>query len=143
MAEQTTGPIKVVLRWVQILDTLDPAYEEKGEFRFTARVTDGSGTVHETRMPEEGRYPISDHPAWRKKGLDQVIFEGEPGAELTVELIGEELDRLTPNEQLDSYRRVFEGPADRWIGRYSPDAEGPADPETMSNWRVCYDIERG
>ena len=38
MAEQTGGRIKVVLRWVQILDKLEPAWKDKGEFRFIARI---------------------------------------------------------------------------------------------------------
>jgi hypothetical protein len=27
------------------------------------------------------------------------------------------------------------------VGRYAPDDEGSNDPENMSNWRICYDIE--
>mgnify|MGYP006205707773 CR=1 FL=1 len=79
MAEQTGGRIKVVLRWVQILDKMEPAWKEKGEFRFTARVSteNGGGVVKELRFPEQGHYDISDHPAWNKVVLNRTIFEGE------------------------------------------------------------------
>jgi hypothetical protein len=78
MAEQTGGRIRVVLRWIQILDKMEPAWKEKGEFRFTTRVSteNGGGVVQEMRFPEQGHYDISDHPAWNKVVLNRTIFEG-------------------------------------------------------------------
>lgn len=145
MAEQSGARIRVTLRWVQILDKLEPAFEEEGEFRFTAKVSSQNrgGIVQETRLPRKKEfYRISDHPAWNRLRLDEVLFDGEVDDHLEVELIGEELDFLTPNEQLDLYRRVFEGPPDSWIGVYGPGDEDSTDPENMKNWRVCYAIER-
>lgn len=149
MAEQTGGRIRVVLRWVQILDKMEPAWKEKGEFRFTARVSseNGGGIVKEMRFPEQGHYDISDHPAWNKVVLNRTIYEGPIEDHLVVELNGEEIDTLSKNDQLDSYRREFRGNPKNFAGWYGPgddvppDQVNPADPENMSNWRICYVIE--
>jgi hypothetical protein len=147
MPEQT-GRIRVVLRWIQILDKMEPAWKEKGEFRFTARITSENegGIVREMRFPEQGHYDISDHPAWNKVVLNRVLFEGAVQDHLVVDLRGEELDTLTANDQLDHYRREFRGDPTSWIGWYGPGDDtaqevNTADPENMSNWRVCYVIE--
>lgn len=142
--------IRVVLRWIQILDKMEPFYKDRGEFRFSSRVaTDAGGSVQETRFPTEGYYEISDHPAWNKLNLDKVIFEGEVDQKLVVELRGEEIDTLSANDQLDRYQRVFNGPPSEFLGIYGPGedlAQGAStvegDPENMSNWRVNYIIER-
>lgn len=149
MAEQTSGRIKVVLRWVQILDKLEPAWKEKGEFRFTARISSENrgGVMSELRFPEEGHYDISDHPAWNKVVLNRTLFEGEVEDHLMIELNGEEVDTFSKNDVLDSYRREFRGDPKSWAGWYGPgddvppDEVNPADPENMSNWRICYVIE--
>jgi hypothetical protein len=149
MAEQTGGRIKVVLRWIQILDKMEPAWKEKGEFRFTARVSSENrgGVVREMKFPEEGHYDISDHPAWNKVVLNRTIFEGEIDDHLVIELGGEEVDTFTKNDVLDSYRREFRGRPKSWAGWYGPGDDVPpdevntADPENMSNWRICYIIE--
>lgn len=148
MAQQTGGRIKVVLRWIQILDKMEPAWKEKGEFRFTARVSsEDRGVLREMKFPEQGHYDISDHPAWNKVVLNRTIYEGEIGEHLIVEFNGEEVDTFSKNDMLDSYRREFRGPPARWAGWYGPGDDVPpdqvntADPENMSNWRVCYIIE--
>jgi hypothetical protein len=57
--------------------------------------------------------------------------------------MGEELDFLTPNDQLDPYRRAFSGEPSSWLGSYVPgDDPLPTDPENLSNWRVAYTIEK-
>jgi hypothetical protein len=138
--------IKVTLRWIQILDNLEPFYKERGEFRFSAAVSSDDRQPVTTRFPTEGYYEISDHPAWNKLNLDRVLFEGDVENSLTVELSGEELDTMSANDQLDHYKRTFGGPPATWIGHYGPgefEADiDPNDPENMSNWRVSYDIER-
>jgi hypothetical protein len=146
MAEQTR--IRVVLRWIQILDRMEPGWKEKGEFRFATRVAtgNGSGLVQEMRFPERGHYDISDHPAWNKVVLDRTIFEGPVDDQLVVEIRGEEVDLLSTDDQLEAYRREFRGDPSAWIGRYGPGDDigaelDPTDPENMSNWRVCYVIE--
>ena len=132
--------IQVVLRWIQILDKLEPFFKETGEFVFRSKVESG-GKVDEFRFPEEGYYAISDKPGWnRLEKLNKVLFDGVPGDELVVELTGEELDQFSANDQLDHYRREFTGAPDQWAGHYEPVDEGSTDPENMSNWRVCYDI---
>ncbi|HKJ92302.1 MAG TPA: hypothetical protein VJ957_03990 [Longimicrobiales bacterium] len=137
--------IRVTLRWLQILDNLEPAYDEEGEFRFHSRVTSRNGDiVDERQFPETGYYSIRDHPAWNKLNkLDKVLFEGEVQDHLVVELNGEEIDLLSANDHLEAYRREFEGPVESWAGRYEPGDEGgkETDPENMSNWRIGYDIE--
>lgn len=141
MAEQSGNRVKVVLKWVQILDDLEPFFQEKGEFRFKSKVTSDAngGTVRETRFPEKGHYQISDHPAWNKIGLEKVLFEGEVDNRLEIELYGEEID-VGSIDELETYHRVFEGPPSRWMGRYAPGDESSDDPENLSNWRLCYEI---
>jgi hypothetical protein len=134
--------LRVTLRWIQILDKMEPFYKERGEFRFSARVT-GDTRTQETRFPPEGHYEISDHPAWNKLNLEKVIFEGEVSGQLKVELTGEELDFLSANDQLDHYERTFAGDPISWVGEYNPGEDATStDPENMSNWRVAYVIER-
>lgn len=138
---QTGERIRVYLHWLQILDQLDPSYEDAGEFRFTVKVH-VDGQVHERKFPKEGHYSISDHPAWNKLPMQEAVFEGEVRNELIVELNGEEIDFLSSNESLEPYKRTFSGQPSSWIGRYCPGDEGSTDPENMSNWRVCYEIQK-
>lgn len=144
MAEQGTDRIRITLRWIKILDKLEPFFKEKGEFRFRAKIaSEGEGAFSaETRFPEQGYYQISDRPGWNFVELNKVIFEGDVGENLTVELFGEELDELSANDQLDDYRREFHGPVESWYGVYKPHDEREDDPEQLSNWHLCYVIER-
>ena len=133
--------IRVTLRWIQIKDNLEPFYKEYGEFFFRTKVTTGEETV-EHRLPEKGHWEISDHPRFNKVDkIDKVLFEGEAGDSLVVELLGEEIDVFTPNDHLDSYRREYTGSAEDWVGLIDPTDEGSDDPENMTNWRVGYSIE--
>ncbi len=144
MSGQAGTRIRVTLRWVQILDDLDPFFKKKGEFVFWARVStdNNGGHTQETRLPREGHYPISDHPRWnRLRDLDKVLFEGEVTDHLTVELRGEELDQFTKNDHLERYKRTFTGPIADHIGVVQPGDESGGDPENLSNWRVGYEIE--
>jgi hypothetical protein len=144
MTGQGGTRIRVTLRWLQILDNLEPFFKDKGEFVFWSKViTDNhGGNVQETRMPLKGHYSISDRPRWnRLKNLDKVLFEGEVSDHLVVELRGEELDQFSANDQLDTYRRTFTGPIGKHIAVIQPGDEGSDDPENMSNWRIGYEIE--
>lgn len=132
--------IRVTLIWVQILDDLEPPWAESGQFRFRARVETGN-EVQETRIPTEGTFSIQDHPAWNRKRVNRVIYEGEAGDSLTVELSGVERDILSADDELEPYRRSFTGDPESWVGEYTFADEGPDDPEAMSNWRVCYWVE--
>jgi len=141
MSENGGNRIRVILRWIQIKDNLEPAWDDEGEFRFWSRVTT-AGQSHELTFPEKGYWAISDHPRRNKVDkIDKVLFEGEVGDSMTVELFGEELDKLSANDFLEEYRREFTGPPSSWVGRYQPTDEGVGDPENLSNWRVCYDVE--
>ena len=136
-----TRKVRVILRWIQIKDSLEPFYDETGEFFFTTRVSTG-GQVVENRLPEEGQWEISDHPSRNKVDkIDLVLFEGELGETMTVELLGEEVDPVGANDHLETYAKDFTGPAETWIGRQAPGDEGSDDPENLSNWRICYDVE--
>lgn len=141
MTDTPGKQIRVTLRWIQIKDKLEPFFKEYGEFFFTTRVTSGNRTV-ENRLPEEGHWEITDHPRFNKVDkIDKVIFEGEAGDTLVVEMNGEEIDQFSANDQLDAYRKEFVGDPEAWVGRQAPGDEGSTDPENMSNWRICYDVE--
>lgn len=142
MSEKDGNRIRVVLRWIQIKDNKEAMWDDEGEFRFRAKVTT-AGEAHESEFPKEGYWSISDHPRRNKVDkIDKVLFEGDVGDSLVVELFGTELDQITPNDHLETYRREYTGDVAGWIGRHEPTDEGTGDPENLSDWRVCYDIER-
>ncbi len=141
MSETGANQIRVILRWIQIKDSHD--LDGEGEFRFHAKVSTG-GRSQELDFPDPpAYYRIKDHPRFSKVDkLDKVLYEGEAGETMLVELSGFEYDRFSPPDALAEYRREFTGPVDSWLGRYQPTDEGPDDPENMTDWRVCYDVER-
>ena len=136
--------IRVTLKWIKILDNLEPFYKETGEFRFRSRVSSetGEGFSHETKFPEEGHYSLSDKPGWNYVTLNKTLYEGDADEHLLVELFGEEIDLLSANDALDHYKREYRGPVAEWAGLYEPADEGSDDPEAMSNWRISYLIEK-
>ena len=103
--------IRVTLRWIKILDNLEPFYKETGEFRFRSRISSesGEGFSHETHFPEEGHYSLSDKPGWNYVTLNKNLFEGEVEDHLSVELYGEEIDVMSANDELDHYQRDHRG----------------------------------
>jgi hypothetical protein len=136
--------IRVTLKWIKILDNLEPFYKETGEFRFRSRISSetGEGFSHETKFPEEGHYSLSDKPGWNYVTLNKTLYEGDADEHLLVELFGEEMDLLSANDALDHYKREYRGPVAEWEGLYEPADEGSDDPEAMSNWRISYLIEK-
>ena len=133
--------VRVTLRWIRIKSTLEPFYKDHGDFRFRARVTSGT-RVKETRLPETGHWEITAHPKHNKVDeIDAVLYEGQTGGTLLVELFGEELDRASKNDPLDPYRREFVGEPAAWAGRYQPGDEGVSDSEELRLWAICYDVE--
>jgi len=141
MSENGGTRVRVTLRWIQIKDNKEAPWDDEGEFRFTSRVTTG-GQTRELEFPEQGYWSISDHPRRNKVDkIDKVLYEGEAGESLVVELSGVELDQLTANDHLADYRREYTGDPKSWAGRHQPTDEGVSDPENMVDWRVCYDIE--
>jgi hypothetical protein len=137
--------IRVTLRYIEVLDRKD--LDEYGEFVFRFKASIPEREVERSvRLPESGHYSVSDHPAMNRLKLDKVIFESEvsDGDTLVLEASGEELDFLSPNDQLAPYRREFSGPVSSWIGRHTPWDEGTddvADPEQMDDWRFSFEIE--
>ena len=138
---ENAGQIRVILRWIQIKDNKEAMWDDEGEFQFRSKITTG-GQAHELKFPEQGYWSISDHPRRNKVDkIDKVLYEGPAGSDLVVELFGTELDDLTPNDELQDYRREFTGDAASWVGRHQPTDEGSGDPENLTDWRICYDIE--
>ncbi|HUP19501.1 MAG TPA: hypothetical protein VM778_06065 [Gemmatimonadota bacterium] len=135
------APVRVTLKWIQITDNLEPGRDKEGEFVFRIRVETDGGEIVETRLPEEGSWFISQKPGKNRVKLDEVVFEGEAGSRLVVELTGEEQDRLTGSDSLETYRREFAGEPSSWVGLHGPGDEGDEDPENLSNWRIGYEIE--
>ena len=137
--------IRVTLRYIEILDSKDADGEGEFVFTFKGAVPD-RGEEQSLRIPETGHMAISDHPSMRKVTMNKVFFEGEveDGETLVVEGNGEELDRISANDQLRSYRREFTGAVSDWVGEYTPWDEGSADaadPEQLGDWRLAYSIE--
>lgn len=141
MSDNGGGQIRVTLRWIQIKDNKEAMWDDEGEFRFRSVVTT-AGQSHEIEFPEQGYWSISDHPRRNKVDkIDKVLYEGAFGDNLVVELFGVELDDFSANDHLEDYRREFTGESSSWVGRHQPTDEGSEDPENMTDWRVCYDIE--
>ena len=133
--------IRVVLRWIQIKDNKEAMWDDEGEFRFRSKITT-AGHSKELEFPEQGYWSISDHPRRNKVDkIDKVLYEGDAGDTLVVEMFGVELDQMSANDHLADYRREYTGPTSSWIGRHQPTDEGSSDPENMVDWRICYDIE--
>ena len=77
--------VRVILRWIQVKDTLDPFFKDKGQFRFWSKVTSG-GDTQELKFPEKGHYSISDHPRFSKiDKLDKVLWDGAVADESVVD----------------------------------------------------------
>jgi hypothetical protein len=135
--------VRVVLERIQILDDLDPFIKGQGEFRFRGRAhsRNNGGLSTELRFPQRGHYSISDVPGHNTVQFDLVLFEGFVEDHLAVELTGIEMDTFDRDDKLCSYRRVFDGPPDRWLGAYGPRDE-KIDLEDLDAWRVWYRIER-
>lgn len=144
MSEQKGERIRVILKMIQIHDNLEPPGDDEGEFRFFCTVSSRNrgGIVEKTKLPRKKKfYRISDNPAWNRLPLNEVLFEGEVDDHLEIEILGEELDFLTPNDQLEPYNRVFEGDPKTWYGIHKPGDEGSDDPERMQSWWVYLEIE--
>ena len=141
MSEKGSKRVRVTLRWIQIKDNKEAMWDDEGEFRFKSRVITG-GQTRELEFPEQGYWSISDHPRRNKVDkIDKVLYEGDAGPSLVIELSGVELDQMSTNDTLTEYRREYTGDPRSWAGRHQPTDEGSDDPENMADWRVCYDIE--
>lgn len=144
MSNAAPERIRVILRWIQVLETHEPFFKKAGEFRFVATIGAGeNGRVTKTHLPEKGHLTISSSFAQNKVTFDKVLFEDDVRDSLTIEVTGEEVDLLTKNDQLPTYRREFSGSPEAWIGWYGPGDDTPGeDPENLKSWRLCYVIEK-
>ncbi len=143
MEEQRGEKVRVVLRWIQILDRKEPFFKSRGEFVFNSKVhtPDNGGITVERRMPETGYYSLTDDPVHNRVRLDIPIFEGYVENELAIEMTGYEIDSTSQNDELQPYRRVLTGPPSSWLGNYGPGDEHP-DAEELTDWRIWYSIEK-
>jgi hypothetical protein len=139
--------IRFTLDWLEITDSMD--LDGVGEFRFLFRVrSDLRGVLRDTLLPEEGTVSISERAGHNHLGpLDLVLYEGpvERGERVTLEVTGEEVDLLSPNDEIEYYERSFTGDPDGWVGTYAPwdgDGSGGRDPEQRAQWLLSYRIER-
>lgn len=134
--------IRVVLRWIQILDIKEAFFKKTGQFRFVSTVSGGQDGPVTTNLPENGHLTVSDSFAQNRITFDTVIFEGTAGDDMGVEIRGEEVDRFSKNDPLPVYRREFSGDPSSWVGWYGPGDEEPTEEkENLGDWRVCYEIE--
>jgi hypothetical protein len=145
MGASSGEKIRVILKMIQIHDSLEGPGDDEGEFRFHVTVSSRNrgGIEEKTQLPRKKKfYRISDNPAWNRLTLNEVLFEGEVDDHLEVEILGEELDLLTANDELTPYRRTFEGDPASWVGIHKPGDEGSDDPERMDDWWVYLEIQR-
>ncbi|MGH8352634.1 MAG: WD40/YVTN/BNR-like repeat-containing protein [Pseudomonas sp.] len=137
--------IRVILEKVRVLDDQDPCFKGRGEFQFNACVgfNDDACRRHFRRLPHCGSYKISDWPGCNEQVIETCLFDGFVAEEdrMTVALLPVEQDLLDPDDVLRRYRRIFNGPPETWVGRYSPGDEGQGDPEALGDWQVWYRIE--
>lgn len=137
--------VRVTVSYVEILDRKD--LDEHGEFVFEFRASvPGRQLDQATRVPESGHLSISDHPSMNKVSLNTKVFEGEvdEGDTLVLEVRGRELDMMSKDDELTTYRRELTGPVSSWAGSYTPWDEGAADapdPEQLGDWRLAYTVE--
>jgi hypothetical protein len=139
--------VRFILDWLEITDSMD--FDSVGEFRFLFRVlSDRRGILRDTPLPEEGTLAISERPGQNHLGpLDLLLYEGlvERGETVTLEVTGEEVDLLSPPDEVEFYERSFSGDPEGWLGTYSPWDEnepGRTDPERRAQWMLSYRIER-
>ncbi len=140
--------VRFTLDWIEITDSMD--LDSVGEFRFLFRLrSERRGLLRDTYLPPDGTLEISEDPEKNHLGpLDLVLWEGavEPGETVVLEATGEEVDLLSPNDELEWYERVFQGDPAGWVRAYGPwDGEGTPgprpDPESLAQWRLAYRVE--
>lgn len=135
----TYQKICLILEKIQILDDHDPFLKGKGEFRFQARIHTNKETK-QIQFPKKGHYKISDKPTKNVVKLNLPIFEGYVDDYLGLEISGIEKDTFDPDDKLCTYKRVFKGTPDSWMGSYGPGNE-KVEFEDLGDWKVWYRIE--
>lgn len=134
--------IKIILDKIQILDDQEPFFKGKGEFRFYSKVysSDNGGVSMKNKFPEDGCYKLSDKPGKNEVIINEVIFNDFVEDNLFVQIGGLELDTFDPDDRLCTYKRLFNGDIETWIGAYA-NHNGDVNPENLGAWKVWYSIE--
>lgn len=140
--EKYPGNLQVILDWIEVTDSMD--LDGVGEFRFLCRVRSNfRGLVKDTMFPEEGIISIPEKASKNHVGpLDLLLYDGpvEVGETFTLEITGEEVDYLSPNDEVEWFEREFAGDPAAWDGSYTPWDEGEDDPERREQWRLGYRV---
>lgn len=141
--EQQKGQrLKVTLEKIQILDDREPFFKGKGEFRFYTKVhtPDNGGLSQKNIFPEKGHFKLGDNPGENEVAIKQVIFDDFVENILSVQIGGLELDTFDPDDELCTYKRIFKGSTEEWIGQYAAHT-GEMNMEHIGGWKVWYGIE--
>ncbi len=134
--------IKIILEKIHILDDREPFYKGKGEFRFYSKVfsPDNGGLSQTNKFPNDGHFKLGDKAGENEVQINQVIFDDFVESLLSIQIGGQELDTLDPDDQLCTYKRIFKGKTEEWIGNYA-NHDGDMNIESPGGWKVWYRVE--
>jgi hypothetical protein len=134
--------IKITLEKIQVLDDREPFFKGKGEFRFYTKVhtPDNGGLTQKNIFPEKGHFKLGDKPGENEVEIKQVIFDDFVENILSVQVGGLELDTFDPDDELCTYKRIFKGSTEEWIGHYAAHT-GEMNIEHIGGWKVWYRVE--
>ena len=140
--QQKGQRIKVTLEKIQILDDREPFFKGKGEFRFYSKVftPDNNGLSQKNNFPGQGHFKLGDKSGENEVEINHVIFDAFVEDTLFVQIGGLELDTFDPDDLLCTYKRVFNGKPEEWIGSYASHT-GEMNVENIGGWKVWYNIE--
>jgi len=134
--------LRVTLDKIQILDDREPFFKGKGEFRFYSRVftPDNGGIITKHTFPRSGYFSRGEAAGENEIQLEQVIFDDFVEKALYIQIGGLELDTIDPDDQLCTYKRLFNGKPLEWIGEYAAHS-GEMNVEDVGGWRLWYRVE--
>jgi hypothetical protein len=134
--------LKVILEKLEILDDREPFFKGKGEFRFYSSVysPDNGKIIEKHTFPESGFFSRGDTPGQNEIRLEEVIFDNFVESALFVQVGGLELDSFDPDDQLCTYKRLFSGKPEDWIGEHAAHS-GAISVENVGGWKLSYKIE--
>jgi hypothetical protein len=134
--------LKVVLEKIQILDDREPFFKGKGEFRFYSKVysPDNNGVVQKNVFPKKGYFTLGEADGENEIELKSVIFDDYVENALSIQIGGLELDTFDPDDLLCTYKRLFQGKPEDWIGEYAAH-DGEMNTENLGGWKVWYRVE--
>ena len=132
--------LRIVIEKVKILDAFGPLVHGSGQLQLSVRVSSagGSGPGAVTALPASGAYAVAPQPEGQVIKIDSEVFRGAPSEELVIEVFAAD---NKGKEHGCSYRRVFKGKPESWIGSYKPSDQQP-DPENIGDWQLWYTIDK-